>query len=144
MITLISCFHANSSSLLFVGKYYGMDHDSFEDAVTTECRQTSEAGELNAATDEGEKADKIYDEQTTYNPFDIHMGQMTVYRLHISCTCSESSLRSKAGGGNKRRCGKILEDQPWSGYMGSHADSHFPYRTTTRAPTPKPVTSKSV
>ncbi|KAL5019654.1 hypothetical protein ScPMuIL_002546, partial [Solemya velum] len=49
-------------------KYYGLDHDSYKHAVTHEC-----AGDHDLP-DEG-----TYESQTNYNPFNIHMGQMTVY-----------------------------------------------------------------
>lgn len=114
-----------------------MDHDLFEDTVTNECRlnvdqDTPSDHTLPDSPADDDTGNNIYESQATYNPFNIKMGQMTVYRVHISCSCSESILASKTGD-TKRRCGKILEDQPWSGYLGSHSDSYFPYRS--RSPT---------
>ena len=52
-------------------KYYGMDHDAYEHTVTNECLTKSD----HDLPDQG-----TYESQTQYNPFNIHMGQMTVYR----------------------------------------------------------------
>lgn len=106
----------------------------------------------------GTDSGQIFESQATYNPFDIHMGQMTVYRLRISCSCSPSESqggqeKKKKNGKNSLRCAKILpfEDQPWTGYMGSHADSYFsllanpyPHQTfSTPASTPSTGTVAS-
>ena len=52
-------------------EYYGMDHDAYENTVTQECLQKS-GHQLN---DQG-----TYESQSSYNPYNLHMGQMTVYR----------------------------------------------------------------
>jgi hypothetical protein len=118
-------------------KYSGMSPEQFEDAVTRECLQEggSEMPDNNNGPGGGDEQqqEKIYESQSAYNPFDIHMGQMTVYRLHISCTCSTVKSSSNPGStkfSKQQRCGTILpiEDQPWSAYMGSHADSYFPFK----------------
>jgi hypothetical protein len=163
-----------------------MDHDQYEDTVTNECLQEhdetpQEFDPLGTPTAGGEGQGKstIYDSQSSYNPFDIHMGQMTVYRLHITCSCSASeetnneapfstpnsnqnsnktsgSIKAKAsddgsssgGTSTTKRCAQILplKDQPWSAYMGSHADSYFPRRSDSfpSSSPPSPVLSNSV
>jgi len=115
---------------MLTGKYYGMDHDQYEDTVTKECIEEG-------TTEDGEE---VYESQSAYNPFDIHMGQMTVYRLHISCSCSAASLLSSTASGLKPRCARILpfEEQPWSAYMGSAADSYFPFRPPASPLPPNP------
>ncbi|CAG7820626.1 unnamed protein product [Allacma fusca] len=97
-------------------KYETLSDDPFDDVIRREC--FGEDVETN--DDDG----KIYESQASYNPFDIHMGQMSVYRLHISCNCTNQ----KTPRGPHERCAKILplKNQPWAGYMGSHADSYFP------------------
>ena len=55
----------------FSDEYYGMDHDAYENTVTQECLQKS-GHQLN---DQG-----TYESQSSYNPYNLHMGQMTVYR----------------------------------------------------------------
>jgi len=56
---------------MIIGKYYGMDHDAYEHAVTDECLDASGGGLPQEGT---------FESQTRYNPFNVHMGQMTVYR----------------------------------------------------------------
>lgn len=56
---------------IFSGKYHGMDHDEYEHTITNECLQQG-AHDL---PDEG-----TYESQDRYDPFNVHMGQMTVYR----------------------------------------------------------------
>jgi len=146
---------------MFVGKYYRMDHDQYEDTVTNECLQggddpslqpgeeydslgTSSGASLMNEGGMKSSGGTIYDSQASYNPFDIHMGQMTVYRLHITCSCSESDSetpplnsdtnKKKSSRDNiksQRQCARILpaRDQPWSAYMGTHADSYFPRKS---------------
>ena len=48
-----------------------MDHDAYGHVITDECLEESQH-QLN---DEG-----VYESQSTYDPYNIHMGQMTVYR----------------------------------------------------------------
>lgn len=48
-----------------------MDHDEYEHTITNECLQQG-AHDL---PDEG-----TYESQDRYDPFNVHMGQMTVYR----------------------------------------------------------------
>ena len=57
--------------MLCLGEYYGMDHDAYEHTITDECLSTSH----HDLPPEG-----TYESQTQYNPFNVHMGQMTVYR----------------------------------------------------------------
>ena len=98
-------------NFVFPGPYFGMDHDQYEDTVTKDCLKAEEGMD-----------DAVFESQATYDPFNINMGQMSVYRLHISCSCAEEVVPGETG-----RCGRILsmDEQPWTGYMGSSADSHF-------------------
>ena len=59
---------------LHTGKYYGMDHDKFEHVVTQECLQAS--GHTGSDDDDHH----TFQSMTTFNPYNLHMGQMTVYR----------------------------------------------------------------
>ncbi|XP_053408776.1 uncharacterized protein LOC123561870 [Mercenaria mercenaria] len=95
-------------------KYYKMDHDAYEHAITDECLQKSS----HDLPDEG-----TYESQDKYDPFNVHMGQMTVYRLRLTCTCSNQTEIEMAG----KRCGQILpfNQQQWYAYMGNNADSHW-------------------
>ena len=49
-----------------------MDHDAYQHEVYEKCTT------VNKSEDE-----IIYESQSTYNPYNIHMGQMTIYRLVI-------------------------------------------------------------
>jgi hypothetical protein len=50
-----------------------MDNDAYEHAVEHECLARS--GHL--PEDDG---GRTYESQRTYNPYSVHMGQMTLYR----------------------------------------------------------------
>ncbi|XP_033096375.1 uncharacterized protein LOC117100699 [Anneissia japonica] len=54
-------------------KYFGMDHDAYDQVVEEECK--------------GNNTDsmKITENILRMYPFNLHMGEMTVYRLHLSC-----------------------------------------------------------
>ncbi|XP_035703612.1 uncharacterized protein LOC110843502 isoform X2 [Folsomia candida] len=156
-------------------KYYGMDHDQYEDTITNECLQqqddqhqqqppSSSSSDGVDENDEGSSSQTAegqrtsgsgtYESQSSYNPFDVQMGQMTVYRVHITCSCSEfnnkKSSDEKGSHKNEKKCASILpmKDQPWSGYMGSHADSHLLKKVNimpTSQTTSSPITpTKSV
>lgn len=161
--------------MCFTGKYYGMDHDQYEDTITNECLQqqddqhqqqppSSSSSDGVDENDEGSSSQTAegqrtsgsgtYESQSSYNPFDVQMGQMTVYRVHITCSCSEfnnkKSSDEKGSHKNEKKCASILpmKDQPWSGYMGSHADSHLLKKVNimpTSQTTSSPITpTKSV
>lgn len=95
-------------------KYYGLDHDAYEHVITQECLKDDHSDE---------HENKIYESQTSYNPYNVHMGQMTVYRLRITCTCKNISLVNQ----ENKRCSRILpfDQQQWTGYMGNKGDSHW-------------------
>ena len=61
---------------MVTGKYYGMDHDAYQHEIEEECLE--ESGHTLPE-------DKTYESQMSYNPYDLHMGQMTVYRWVIHC-----------------------------------------------------------
>ncbi|XP_067137973.1 uncharacterized protein [Centruroides vittatus] len=93
--------------------YYGMDHDEYEAAIRTEClRKNNHYVDANKS---------VYDNFEDYDPFDRRMGQMTVYRLRISCHCLKQNLTSDA------KCAKILPyaQQGWTAYMGMHGNCLF-------------------
>lgn len=48
-----------------------MDHDAYEHSITEECLKKSNHQLSDIGT---------YESQVTYNPYNLHMGQMTVYR----------------------------------------------------------------
>ncbi|KAH3701952.1 uncharacterized protein LOC127861055 [Dreissena polymorpha] len=98
--------------------YYGMDHDAYEHTITDECLRSSGHDLPKEGT---------YESQTLYNPFNIHMGQMTVYRVRITCKCSNATDVVTSG----KRCGHVLpfNQQQWRSYMGNHADSIWAPRT---------------
>ncbi|GAB1601842.1 protein FAM234B-like [Argonauta hians] len=89
-------------------KYYGMDDDTYEHVVTEECLQVHG------------KKEHHHD---NYNPYNIPMGQMTLYRLRITCTCKDN----KEVKNGTKHCARMLPftDQQWPAYMGSRADSHW-------------------
>lgn len=94
-------------------EYYGMDHDVYEAVIRTECLQKN-----NHYVDASKS---VYDNIEDYDPFDRHMGQMTVYRLRISCHCLKQNLTSDA------KCAEILpySQQGWTAYMGMHGNCLF-------------------
>lgn len=96
-------------------KYYGMDHDAYEETATRECTTTSGSSP--------HSDNRTFQSQSDYDPFNIHMGQMTVYRLRLRCDCQGDMRVERAG----RHCGKILpfEEQGWAAYMGTNGDGHF-------------------
>ena len=57
--------------ITFAGEYYGMDHDAYQHEIEEECLEES---------GHSLPEDKTYESQMTFNPYDLHMGQMTVYR----------------------------------------------------------------
>lgn len=98
-------------------KYYGMDHDAYEHTVTDECMRASD----HQLSDDG-----VYESQTAYNPYETHMGQMTVYRLRLKCTCSEVTNATE-----NKRCARMMpfDKQQWPAYMGRKGDSYWLPRT---------------
>lgn len=92
-----------------------MDHDAYEKKVTVDCLKKN--GHYREGSD-------ILDEPP-YDPFNISMGMMTVYRLRISCTCAEHLNNST------HHCAAVLpwNQQGWSGYMGHFANSYYVPRT---------------
>ncbi|KAH9512676.1 hypothetical protein Btru_037853 [Bulinus truncatus] len=94
--------------------YYQMNHDEYEYSVTAECIKISN----HQLTDK----DIYSNVNEEYNPFDLRMGQMTVYRLRLKLTCSQKMNNSQTV-----KCSTILPytHQRWSGYMGSNGDSHW-------------------
>ena len=52
-------------------KYYGLDHDAYGHVITEECLEKSQ----HQLSDKG-----VYESQGTYDPLNVHMGQMTDYK----------------------------------------------------------------
>ncbi|XP_066299151.1 uncharacterized protein [Branchiostoma lanceolatum] len=96
-------------------QYYGFDHDAYEHVVEEKCTSSRLNGTKDSAT---------YQSQTNYNPFDVHMGAMTIYRVKIRCDCPDEE---------KDRCSRVLpySEQGWAGYMGTHGTSFYVPRTNT-------------
>ncbi|XP_014669211.1 PREDICTED: uncharacterized protein LOC106810388 isoform X2 [Priapulus caudatus] len=90
--------------------YYGMDHDAYEAAITKECVTV------------GDDDSGTFESQTEYNPYNVHMGQMTVYRLRLSCRCKPEVDPDK-----HKHCSKMLplEKQAWAAYMGTFGTSYY-------------------
>ena len=63
----------------------------------------------------GKTIDKghIFQSQSTYDPKNIHLGSMTVYRFNIGCVCKDTPMENQ-------RCSRMLPiaQQGWGGYMG--------------------------
>ncbi|KAI8508971.1 hypothetical protein Bbelb_128190 [Branchiostoma belcheri] len=99
-------------------QYYGFDHDAYEHVVEEKCASARLNGTKDSAT---------YQSQTNYNPFNVHMGAMTIYRVKILCDCAEE---------DSDHCSRILpySEQGWAGYMGTHGTSHYLPRTRTANP----------
>ncbi|VDI56209.1 Hypothetical predicted protein [Mytilus galloprovincialis] len=95
-----------------LSEYYGMDHDAYEHVITQECLKKSGRGHE-------DHEDRTYESQTTYNPYNVHMGQMTVYRLRLTCSCANLT--------ENQVCSRILpfDKQQWYAYMGNKGDSHW-------------------
>lgn len=90
-----------------------MDHDAYEETITKECVSSNHE-------DEGDSG--IYESQTEYNPYNVHMGQMTVYRLRLNCSCTPEQQHDE-----QVQCSKVLPPakQAWSAYMGTYGTSHY-------------------
>lgn len=67
---------------------------------------------------------KIYQEATDRENFKISLGQMTIYRMKLECTCPEDMLPNQS-------CKNISSRQSWPEYLGSHGNGYFkPLRKT--------------
>ena len=64
------------------GEFYGMDHDAFQHAVTDWCLEQSG----HQLPEEG-----TYESQVTSNVYNLHMGQMTLYR-YVALTSNVYNL----------------------------------------------------
>jgi len=99
-------------------EFYGLAHAEFSKAVVAACLEISG----NKMPDNG-----VYESQHTSNIYNMHMGQMTMYRLRLKCSCGSEGALKDAG----ERCAEFLpyEEQQWPAYMGKHGDSHWQPRT---------------
>lgn len=90
--------------------YKHMDHDAYEKKVTIDCLKKN--GNYKEGLD--------VSEEPPYDPFNISMGMMTIYRLRISCTCQNISSKTTF-------CAGVLpwSQQGWPSYMGHFANSYF-------------------
>ncbi|KAH8024194.1 hypothetical protein HPB51_022255 [Rhipicephalus microplus] len=73
---------------------YGLDHDAFEQLAAAECGKGDE------------------NDQPAYDPFNRRMGQLTVYRVRLQCTCDQCAGPLPFG------------QQRWPAYMGVSADCY--------------------
>ncbi|XP_075750065.1 uncharacterized protein LOC119172507 isoform X2 [Rhipicephalus microplus] len=73
---------------------YGLDHDAFEQLAAAECGKNDE------------------NDQPAYDPFNRRMGQLTVYRVRLQCTCDQCAGPLPFG------------QQRWPAYMGVSADCY--------------------
>ena len=66
---------------------------------------------------------RIYQSQSTYDPKNIHLGSMTVYRFNIKCICNNAASDSE-------QCSRMLpmSQQGWGGYMGSVGNGFYKKR----------------
>ena len=68
---------------LTTGEFYGLNHSQYEQRVTQACLRKSAVksadNQADADTDTYRDTD-IDPTEGEYNPFDISMGQMTIYR----------------------------------------------------------------
>ncbi len=64
-----------------------MDHDAYQHEIEEECLEES-----------GHQLpdDKTYESQMTYNPYDLHMGQLTVYRWVLCFVCYMNKQTKKS------------------------------------------------
>lgn len=71
--------------------------------------------------------DVKYETPTSYDPFEVHMGQLTVYRHTLRCQCKEELLTVSPASGEWQKCGRFLEydKQGWPAFMGLAGDSRF-------------------
>ncbi|XP_076457343.1 uncharacterized protein LOC143291388 [Babylonia areolata] len=94
-------------------EYYGMDHDAYGHEVIDVCLRQSQ----HQLSEKG-----VYESLNTYDPFNVHMGQMTVYRLRLKCTCSQVTNTT-----TDKRCARVLpfDQQRWPAYLGRHGDSFW-------------------
>ncbi|XP_064472122.1 uncharacterized protein LOC135386243 [Ornithodoros turicata] len=85
---------------------YGMDHDAYEEYATAQCLRRS--GRLQADSNV----------EDSYDPFNRLMGQMTVYRVRLTCVCDKKR--------NDGLCPQVLpfRKQAWPAYMGAHANGY--------------------
>ncbi|XP_041470340.1 uncharacterized protein LOC121419916 isoform X1 [Lytechinus variegatus] len=97
-------------------EYYGLDHDAYEHLGSDNC------GKL-AASATASPTESPTDPLNIY-PFNLDAGEMTVYRLRLSCDCGlKEAQRTNPGA----RCAKILpyHQQEWGAYMGTYGNSYF-------------------
>jgi len=70
--------------------------------------------------DKAKDKGRIYQSQSTYDPKNIHLGSMTVYRFNIKCICNNVAS-------DNEQCSRMLpmSQQGWGGYMGSVANGFY-------------------
>ncbi|XP_040572858.1 uncharacterized protein [Lepeophtheirus salmonis] len=67
------------------------------------------------------KKDRIYETGSEYDPYNVNMGQLSIYRFTLRCVCNVNMLKSG------QECGRVLpfSQQGWPSFMGSRGDSRF-------------------
>ncbi|XP_022110434.1 uncharacterized protein LOC110989995 [Acanthaster planci] len=91
--------------------FYGLDHDAYEHMAMDKCTEGTTRKQREEYVSRLGPLD-IY-------PFNIHTGELTVYRLRLTCRCKKQSAN--------QRCAKVLpyDEQRWAAYMGTYGNSHF-------------------
>ena len=113
------------TSILFPGKYVGMGQDP-ETVVTNDCiRYKTATAEQQSTTSSYADVPPSVSQPTdnakdSYNPLNLRMGQLTIYRINIQCSCRVVKP-------NNEICANILpfEQQSWLSYMGKNGDGYF-------------------
>ncbi|XP_059161423.1 uncharacterized protein LOC131944658 isoform X2 [Physella acuta] len=95
--------------------YFQLSHEEYEEAITKDCLKLSD----HLAEEEGTYSNS----DDAYNPLDLNMGQMTVYRLRLKFSCSKLANSTESNA----QCANLLpfSQQKWGAYMGTNGDSHW-------------------
>ncbi|XP_071510250.1 uncharacterized protein [Diadema antillarum] len=103
-------------------EFYGLDHDAYENVASQYCSKQ--------AKDAPTPSPKEINPLNLY-PFNLDAGEMTVYRLRLSCDCGLEEARQT---NPAARCSRILpyEQQQWGAYMGTYGNSYFGPREARR------------
>lgn len=110
-----------------------MDQDTLESSVTAECLYQHISSSSKEVRQDGRLephpgfVPKTADESSSsYKALNLHLGQLTVYRVNLQCKCGNVK-------GQNGACARILpfSEQSWPSYMGRdgkgyfHARKHF-------------------
>ncbi|XP_072049659.1 LOW QUALITY PROTEIN: uncharacterized protein [Amphiura filiformis] len=120
----LKAWTANETERLKPGNaFYGLDHDAYEERSRAFCiKKNHQTAQKKAQLLSNMNPLDVY-------PFNVHGGELTVYRLRLTCRCG---LQNQNSAPNKR-CAKVLpyKEQQWAEYMGTFGNSRFQQRKTT-------------